>query len=189
MEADWDVEIGPDSPSIEIPWEGFIDLRNDPNSAVQVIPEADAHPALGDALIRLNSGESALFTSKCDAWQLKHDEIDPYEFSALPEDARSGFASYIDVLLSDQDRFQSFEFHEGFVRRITGELRVIDLAECRVDLVVRAATINSSSGYGVTLYAAGCGRNPSMALLSWQRVLDVSVNATMRVAQPSTTGE
>jgi hypothetical protein len=188
MEADWDVEIGPDAPSIEVPWEGFIDLRNDPCSAVLVISEAATHPPLRDALITMNSGESAILTSKCDAWWLKQEEIDVYEFDSRSENVQFGFASYIDVLLINQDRFQSFEFHEDLVRRITGELRATDLTDCRVDIVVRTATINCSSGFGITIYAAGCATLPSLALLSWQRVLEAAVNATINAA-PFTTGE
>lgn len=189
MEADWAVEIGPHAPIIVVPWEGFVDLRLKPLAAVEEISEAADHPPLRDALVRLNSATSDLFTSKCDAWWLNQEEIDTYEFGAQLETPRFGYASYIDVLFVHSEKFRSFPLHEQFVRRLTEELRTLEHSNCRVDLVVRSATFNSSSGYGVTLYAAGCGKNQFLAQLSWQRVLQTTVKATMKMSLPFTAGE
>ncbi|MBV8436382.1 MAG: hypothetical protein JOY95_02585 [Silvibacterium sp.] len=183
MEADWDFEIGPDLPSITVPWDGFIDLRNRADAATKEISEAAGHPALFDALITLNSPDSPVFTSKCDVWEIKQEEIDIYEFAARRESASRGFASYIDVILVDREKFQSLEFHELWVRRITEDLRARVLANCRADLVVRPATIHSLSGSGITIYAAGCGGDAPAAYAAWETVLQAAVDATMKVTR------
>ncbi|MBV8675232.1 MAG: hypothetical protein JOZ33_17545 [Acidobacteriaceae bacterium] len=182
MEADWDVEIGPDAPSIAVPWPGFVDLRNCPSIAVPSIPETANHPALRDFLVQLNSAGSPVFTSKCDIWTLGQEEIDHDEFGARPENARFAIASYIDILLLAPEKFGSFRFHEAHVRRTTKVLRDIELANCRVDMVVRSATVQSTSGYGLTLYTAGCGADEAMACTSWEAVLQAALNATMNLA-------
>ena len=189
MEADWAAEVGPDLPSIDVPWEGFVDLRQDP-STVLALPEAAAHPALRESVLALNSEHSPVLTAKCDAWTLAGDEIDPDEFAAQTEQAREGFASYIDMLQRDPARLASFEFHEHWVRGLTGRLRMISRPNGRVDLVIRPASTDSSSGYGLTLYAAGCGADATAAYASWEAVLRVAVTATINLdSSPSLTGE
>jgi hypothetical protein len=189
MEADWAVEVGSNLPGIELPWEGFVDLRL-AQSAIGEIVEAGSHPALLTALSLLNSEASPLFTSKCDVWTLRSDEIDPDEFDANAEDARAGFASYIDILQLDPEKFASFEYHEGWVRSLTAALRAIALSNGRVDFVVRAAAVDSKSGYGLTLYAAGCGRDDSTASAAWEAVLHAAVTATIKGdASPHPAGE
>jgi hypothetical protein len=181
MEADWAVEIGPDLPSIDVPWEGFVDLRQNAaaQSAVQSIDEAAAYPALREVLSRLNSNASRVFTTKCDLWTLTRPEIDPDEFGARTADALHGFASYIDLLRRDTEAFRSFEFHEHWVRNLAFHLRTVDISNCRVDLVIRPASIDLCSGCGITLYAAGCGANTAAARASWETVLCAAVAATM----------
>jgi hypothetical protein len=178
VEADWGAEVGPDLPSIDVPWEGFVDLRLD-RLSVQTIEEAALHPALSEALTTLNSPAPGLFTSKCDTWTLDSSEIDPDEFSALAEDAGEGFASYIDILQVDPVNFSSFEFHERWVRNLTQMLKVIAIFNGRVELIVRAAIVNQDSGYGLTVYALGCGADLSAAYNAWQSVLRAAVTATI----------
>ena len=106
MEADWAAEVGPDLPSIDVPWDGFVDLRQDP-SAVLVLAEAASHPALKEAVLALNTEHSPVLTAKCDVWTLAGDEIDPDEFAAQAEQTSEGFASYIDILQRDPARLAS----------------------------------------------------------------------------------
>ena len=178
MEADWYAEVGRDLPSIDIPWEGFVDLRQE-TSALQAIREAIDHPALREALATMNCKASPIFTAKCDAWTLSGSEIDPDEFGSLAADARCGFASYIDILLVDRGKLASFEFHERWVRRLTRHLQNLALSNGRVEFVIRPAHIESSSGYGLTLYSAGCGANAPFAYTAWHAVLRAAVTATM----------
>ena len=189
MEADWVAEVGPDLPSIDVPWEGFVDLRQDP-SAVLALAEAAAHPALRESVLTLNTEHSPVFTAKCDAWTLARYDIDPDEFAAQAEQAHEGFASYIDMLHRDPARLASFEFHERWVRSLTGSLRKICLRNGRVDLVIRPASADSSPSYGLTLYAAGCGADATTAYAACEGVLRAAVTATINLdSSASLTGE
>lgn len=183
MEADWSVEIGPDFPSIEASWHGFVDLRASPQS-IKAIDEATKHRALRDALMALSADNSPAFTTKCDTWKVSADEIDPYEFGASPADAQTGFASYIDILERDPKHFQVFAFHENRARDLIRALRAIAQPQCRVDLVLRAATLNGRRGFGFTLYVAACGSTDADAYAAWQAVLAVAVAATIAPAHP-----
>ncbi len=189
MEADWSVEAGTSLPSIDVPWEGFVDLRRRPQ-AIAAVSEAAWHPALGEAIRCLNASASPLFTVKCDAWTLPASEIDPDEFGACRDEAREGFASYIDMLQLDPRSFRSFDFHERWVKALTGRLRKIVLRNGRVDSVVRNAAHGSQLGFGVTLYAAGCGVDAQAAYAAWKAVLLSAVAATITVDfLPFRTGE
>src|SRR5271156_6145728 len=122
MEADWAVEVGADLPSIDVPWEGFVDLRRNPDAVVD-IEEAIGYSALRQALIALNSSDSPVFTSKCDVWTLAASKIDPDEFGAQAADATTGCASYIDMVLRDRERLSSFDFQERQVRDLALQMR------------------------------------------------------------------
>ena len=188
MEADWSVEIGPGLPCIDGSWDSLIDLRGTPN-AIDLIPEATRHPALRLALLALNAVTSQLFTTKCDAWALAED-IDPYEFGASGEQVRAGCASYIDILERDASRFASFASHEQRARQLTTRLRGLDLPHGRADFVLRVATTAEQRGYGLTLYAAGCGADDASAYAAWERVVAATVAATIASApQLQRTGE
>lgn len=178
MEADWSVEIGPDLPCIDASWPGFVDLRASTRS-IGEIKEAAQFPALRNALFLFNAANSPVFTVKCDAWTLAEDEIDPDEFGALHEEACAGFASYIDVVERDCARFVGFPHHEQRAREVVTRLRPLDLGASRMDLVLRKAFVNGESGFGFTLYAAGCGANPESARKAWEAVLAVTVAATI----------
>jgi len=182
MEADWAVEIGPELPRIETHWPGFVDLRARPED-VDRIPEARENPALREALLVLNPAEArpALFTSKSAVWELNRGEIDPFEFDASPAEALAGVASWIDVISRDPRIFADFRIHEAWARRLTDALRVQPACHGRVDLVIRAATEND--GFGITLYAAGCGADSAAARAAWVPILRAAAAATMREAQ------
>ena len=183
MEADWAAEVGSELPSIVVPWEGFLDLRHN-RSAVKDLDEAAAHPALSDALLILNSENSFVFTTKCDVWKLTGSEIAPDEFGARYAEALEGFASYIDILQRDHARFNSFDFHERWARALTTQLRSVGCSNGRVELVIRSASVDAFSGYGVTLYAAGCGADSTAAYASWRAVLRAAVTATINLESP-----
>ena len=188
MEADWSVEIGPGLPCIECKWDGFFDLWKFP-SMIERLEEAAQHPALRVALLKLNSANSSVFTTKCDAWELDRDAIDPSEFAAPTHAICSGFASYIDVVKRDPAAVGSFAFHEHWVRDLTAECRVLDVRQGRLDVILRSAITDHEPGYGLTLYAAGCGANPEAAYSAWQVVLAAAVAATIAAARTQGAGE
>lgn len=184
MEADWAAEIGPGLPVIDAEWAGFVDLRVNP-FRLDEIPEAVRFPVLRDALIDLNDPLSPLFTVKCDVWELGAEEIDADEFGGTAGRCGAGLASYVDVVLRDDSRFSAFAWQERWAQSAKDRLRVEPLSCGRVDLVVRAAAAAAREGFGITLYAAGCGVDGSAARVAWERVLRAAVAATMKEAWAS----
>lgn len=181
MEADWAVEIGAELQRIEADWAGWVDLREQPQQ-VEILPETAGRRALREVLLLLNDQESLVFTTKCDWWELDPAEIDPLEFAAEREAVHAGLASYVDVIARDAEIFASFERHEAWVKSATQELRAVEGRRCRADLVVRAAQFEGRAGFGVTLYAAGCGADTGAAEAAWGEALRAAATATMRMA-------
>jgi hypothetical protein len=189
MEADWSAEIGADLPVIDATWDGFVDLRSSPEK-IDEIEEARQHPVMREVLLMLNSAGSPVFTTKCDCWRLPEAEIDLDEFAATHETVRAGFASYIDIVERDSVRFASFKLHEHWERETASSLRKINLFSGRVDVVLRSAVFCEQPGFGITLYAAGCGSSESEADAAWGRMLVAAVAATIAAAShPQHTGE
>jgi hypothetical protein len=182
MEADWSVEVGPQLDVIDADWTGFVDLRAKPEAAEQ-IPEAARYRPLADALVALNAADSPLFTAKCDVWGLAENEIDPDEFDAAAGEAHAGMACYVDVLAREPGLFASFARHEAWAQAVVDRLRGAEIAQGRVDLVVRGARACGAEGFGVTLYAAGCGRDSAAAQTAWEAVLGAAVTATINEAE------
>jgi hypothetical protein len=186
MEADWSVEVGADLPTIDVPWEGFVDLRHDP-SLVSSLDEAASSAILAQVLVMLNQRDSPVFTSKCDLWRLAEDEIDPLEFDAAREKAMVGIACYVDIIARRESLLMSFSAHETWARLATKKMRSIKMRRSRADLVVRPATTDESDGYGLTLYVASCGATENDALNGFPMALETAAAITMNLA--ATKGE
>ena len=179
MEADWAAEIGAGLAWIDGDWPGFVDLRA---GGVGSLVEAVAQPALRNGLIALNGAGSPVFSVKCDVWNLERGEIDPLEFDCAASETEVGLASWIDVVARSAKLFGSFEGYEGWVRCATDRLRREKLGCGRMDLVIRAAVFGGRDGFGMTLYAAGCGVDAGAARAAWERILGAGVLATMETA-------
>lgn len=181
MEADWSVEVGPQLDAIDADWPGFVDLHVRPD-AVNEIVEAARYRPIAAALRALNAAESPLFTAKCDVWGLTEGEIDADEFDAAGA-AHTGMASYIDVLAREPGLFASFPRHEAWAQAVVERLRQSAVPCGRVDLVVRGARAGGADGFGISLYAAGCGCDSAAAQASWESVLRAAVTATIIEAE------
>jgi hypothetical protein len=115
-------------------------------------------------------------------WALAGEEIDPLEFDCAAAEAGVGMASWIDLIARDPELFASFERHEGWARRAVAGMRSLPVAQGRVDLVIRGATAGGNDGFGITLYAAGCGVDTGAAQAAWESILRAAVPVTMREA-------
>jgi hypothetical protein len=182
MEADWAAEIGPRLDRIDYNWPGFIELRGNPE-AIREVSEAKPGSALAEALAALNVPESPLVTCKCDFWQVPVDELDPYELDSSREVACAGVASYVDVVARDAELFASFGGHEAWARAAVMRLRAMPMAHGRADLIIRAAMNDDRGGFGLTLYATGCGVDSTAAQAAWEPILRAAVAVTMSEAR------
>jgi hypothetical protein len=161
MEADWEVEIGGQSPVIEAHWAGFIDLSMAPERARR-LPEAAQLACLADTLVRLNAPSSPFWTSKCDVWH--PDTFDPDELDAPPGAGNYAISCYIDLLpRSDQPWPDPLDAITA-CKALCACLRGVPLRCCRADLIVRRASIAPGlPGLGVTAYFTACGSTSAAA--------------------------
>lgn len=203
MEADWEVEIGPDAPVIDALWPGFIDLRRAPER-IGEIEETRKFPALAEALLRLNRSDSnvglcadsgmdsmlddltcgsQVWSSKCDIWVLdsSSDTWDPDELDATPVESLVALACYIELLPRNESLFAGLVEAETWARGAVDRLRKTVCRRCRVDLVIRRAFKGDSEVLGITAYTTACGADfnaAEEALSSALRALVSAVRAT-----------
>jgi hypothetical protein len=101
----------------------FIDLRANPYDIAEIV-EAEHNTTLARALRSLNATRSPFLTAKCDTWTLSATE-QPETLEALrmelllhEEDARFGYASYIDLLWRERSVFASAHQQQDRLDRI-----------------------------------------------------------------------
>jgi hypothetical protein len=165
MEADWEFEIGPDAPIIDAHWEGLLDLAAHPERVTD-LSETAGFLQLAEALMRLNSSQVWLRTSKCDVWPVDLDEesLDADELDAPPGMAEAAWACYIDLTARDLQRWKNPERIEQDCVALCTQLRLISLRCCRADLVIRQAIFTGGEeALDVTAYVTGCGPSEEAA--------------------------
>src|SRR5947208_54865 len=113
MECDWEIEIALDAPVIDGAWEGFRNLRAH-TACIAEIQEATQFPALADALIRLNSAASSVYTSKCDVWAADPASLDTDEMEADAANCTSAMACYIDLLPAEREALSTLDAAAAF---------------------------------------------------------------------------
>jgi hypothetical protein len=177
MEADWEIEVGGESPLIEAQWSGFVDLRLHPERASQ-LPEDAALPALAEALQLLNSAASPVWTSKCDVWSIVDlAGIDPDELDAPPGFAAHAIGGYLDLLHRKERNWDLPAIAAANCKHLCNLLHAIPLRCCRVDLVVRQAILNPASeaaasrSLGITAYFTACGPSHAEVTGTFQSAL------------------
>lgn len=199
MHTEWSAECGADDPVLVVPWNhpsdpagasAFVDLRAQPETIYE-IAEAEAHPALMQALRALNASRSPVFTAKCDAWEMDAEEIAQLrlelmldageEFGESPvHDSGSiflcGFASYIDLLCRDRALFASFARQEHLVRRVVRLATPLEHPHAMLSCVLRPALVSLHSparqGYAISVYVRGLGASSLKASRAWAAALN-----------------
>jgi hypothetical protein len=207
MEADWEVEIGPDAPVIDALWTGFIDLKRTPERMGE-IDETRKFPALAEVLLHLNRSESNLslsadsgmdsllddvacgsqvWSSKCDLWTLDRsfDTWDPDELNATPVESSVALACYIDLLPRDTSLFAGLVETETWTRGAVGRLRKTVCRCCRADLVIRRAFKGDNEVLGITAYTTACGADSNAAEEALSSALHALVSAVRASASNS----
>ena len=182
MLAEWSAECGADDPVLVVPWSApeagmeWVDLRENPD-ALDLIPEADAHPAMLEALRVLNGARSPVFTAKCDVWTMDEDDLDAVRAGLLLEEdvAAAGIASYIDLLWRDRAVFLSRHQMEGMMHRLERVAAPLPHSLAALECVLRPAVLDLGGavreGFAVTLYVKGCGVDTAEAEERWSRAL------------------
>ena len=160
MEADWEFELGQDAPVIEAYWSGFVDLRAHPERALE-LSECGELPALADALVKLNSMSSPVWTSKADVFTPEH--VDPDEMTSFAEDATCAIACYVDLLMSGDHTWNLPFEAERDCKSLCSRLRADSLGNCRVDIVIRRALVVDTNNLGATVYVTACGSSMEKA--------------------------
>src|SRR6476660_9186962 len=161
VETDWSVAAGAEDPVIETGWSdaasglAWVDLRGDGEtcrSRIAGLPEAARSPAMAEALAMLNAPRGLLMTTKCDRWRLSDEErADLADVLDAPI-AASGCGSYNDVLMAHAVAMADFLLHEEWARTTSRRCAALDVAEARLELVVRPAHRGEHWGYGLTVY-------------------------------------
>ena len=193
METDWSVEIGSDAPVIDRDWPGWVDLQCNPD-AVQRLPEVCAFPPLGTMLHAMLQHCSYLLTTKCDMWM--EGPADPLEFDSEPENSTCVAACYLDLLPLHLAEWKQFAEVEEWARNTVHRLRSQVCRNARVELVVREAYAFQDSGFGVTVYLAGCGASEFAAHAALEATMLVTTDVLCQelvrapsIAIPSTITE
>jgi hypothetical protein len=179
MESDWEIEIGAGAPVIDAAWEGYIDLRVDSNRVAEV-GEAAQFPALADALVRINSASSPVWTAKCDMWHVEAFDAD--ELDADGESATSALGCYIDLLPCNAQAFSTPDAAAEWCGRLCLQLRGHHARQCRADAVLRRAFLTPESvGLGVTTYLTACGSTRAEAATVLSSALALLADAVLAI--------
>ena len=182
MIADWSVDVGALRPSIDVPWEGWVDLSDlsTQDLLLERLPEVQQFPELR-ALLRRGNCSGLCLTSKVDVFPVTLDDADPEIGEAGEAQPRFGLGSYLDLLTPRDDLFADFATFEALARRAVTRLKPLGTATMSAEVVVRAASLAGRPTFGWTAYALGFGASESAARRCWEEaammVLDSMVQS------------
>jgi hypothetical protein len=186
MEADFSIELGHDDPVLDFPWTDpsgklrYLDVKRHPELLLE-IEEAQKFPELAEFLRPINSPRSAFESAKCDAWPTNELSAEEEIFAASHK-----FSSYVDIVCSDAEQRQSFNFHEGFAGKLTDLLRRAPEMRASVEVSVRRCFFGESEeareGFYFTLYVNGFGEDEEFARKTWAIGLKLAENAIVQLS-------
>jgi hypothetical protein len=179
MQADFSVELAPDDEVLDLPWaapEGgprYYDLKRQPDLLIY-IEEAQREKGLGEFLAAVNSPAGVLETAKCDSWSTM--ELNPEEeiFGATHK-----FASYVDLVFSNDDSRFSFPQHEDLAKRLTHLLKRVPEIPAAAEFLIRRCYYGKDAreGFYITFYLFGYGDDEERAHQQWTIGLKLAENA------------
>ncbi len=189
MRGEWSAQCGADDPVLVVPWSDpddptggchFVDLRENPYD-LDLIPEAELHPALMQALRALNGGRSPVFTAKCDAWKMDAEELLALqlELELPPSEAPCGFMSYLDVLWRERALFVSLHHQQQRLDRLIRLLEPLHQPYAVAECVLRPALVDLAGpqeGFAVTVYVKALGMDVAEAYAHWSAALEAVVS-------------
>jgi hypothetical protein len=171
MDVEWSVEAGVDDPVIVVPWSGlssstgelirYLDIKANPG-AINELEEAKAWPEVRQILTILNGLESPVWTAKCDAWMLDEDELQ-LDFGPVA----FGFGLYVDVFVDRQSDFAALTALQLLVQQWAELARRLAPDEARVDFIIRPAQLQDETGFAISTYIFGYGRQATEARKNW----------------------
>jgi hypothetical protein len=186
MLAEWNVELGADDPTLEIPWSSedsnarFFDLKLQPELLLE-IPDACSYPELAEFLSWANSSDSPFETAKCDAWTSRQIEVEEEVFGEPCK-----FGSYIDLLFANPvARFQ-FSANEKFVQGLARLLRHAPEMASAAEFTLRrcqdhrAERRQQTDCFYITFYLNGYGEDERQARKRWAIALNMAQNAMIQ---------
>ncbi len=183
MIADWTVELGPDAPTIDVPWPGWVDLswssadedRPWHPELARALPEVQLYPELEEFLRAANGGDYR--TSKVDVFTVDASEVDPELAEAGVKETAFGLGSYLDLLLLDSSLCPDVEACVAFAREFVERIRRGTLPLAAVELVLRPARLYHKHTFGWTLYSMGFGGTEKAARVCWRQAAGAALSA------------
>lgn len=191
VQADFSVELGKNDDVMELPWNAeeekgprYYDLKRQPELLLNV-EEAFSNRELGEFLTAMNSRNSILESSKCDVWTSTDLGAEERVYQA-----RCKFASYVDLVFSDQAAQASFAEHENLAKEIRTLLKRAPEISAAAEFVVRRCyyrlrakdAAEHREGFGITFYLSGYGEDEQEARRRWVIALKLVENALLQLS-------
>src|SRR5437870_353457 len=186
VEADFAVELGADSETLEFPWAAaadgprYYDLKRHPELLAQV-EEAQRVPELGEFLRAMNAASSILETAKCDAWESSEISAEEEIFGAACK-----FGLYVDLLFSAEELRFLFPAHEQLVQRLTQLLKRVPEIPAAAEFLIRRCYFHQGTetreGFYITFYLFGYADDQEHAQNQWTIGLKLVENAIRQIS-------
>ncbi|MGD0826428.1 MAG: hypothetical protein ABR908_17735 [Terriglobales bacterium] len=186
MDADFSVELGREDPVLDFPWNdpadriAYVDLKRNPE-LLATIDEVKKFPELGEFLRTVNSSPSMLQTAKCDVWETTELNAEEDIYNASHK-----FASYVDIVFTDNAERLALSAHEQFARKLVELLRRTPETPSAAEVCVRrcyyATEGKVREGCYCTLYVSGYGNDETTARQNWGVGLKLMGNAIVQLS-------
>jgi hypothetical protein len=173
------VDIGPESPALEVPWRSedgsvrFFDLKKQPELLLE-IPETFEYFEIADFLSHVNA-KSEMATAKCDLWLSSEMDVEDEEWGEPMKRA-----SYVDLFFDREMERMDFGAHERLADLIVTKFGRLPEMPAKLEIVIRHCHFHrngeagvSDTGYSFTMYVTGYGDEERKAHVHWAIALQL----------------